>query len=705
MKLISFRVTQFRSVEDSGWINTNDVTAFIGTNESGKTNLLVPLWKLNPAKDGEINPIQDYPRDKYHIIRAQKKKPVFIQARFQLSDELSGTISAITRLPREQINQVIVKRDFDGEYYVGFPEAKGPTEPKTQTIRDLIVQTIQNINEIPTTIKADEPLKESILHVLSTALTLLEGITEPSIGLTVLTQIKTIFNEIDLTKAARRSSISPRFGQLIDEIDEFIEAVNIPEPTDNEEVINLILDNLPTFVYYSNYGNLDSEIYLPHVIQNMNRSDLGVKEAAKARTLKVLFNFVKLKPQEILDLGQDFPQGSSPTQEQIEAVAEKKKERDVLLQSASTELTSRFREWWKQGDYRFRFQADGNHFRIWVSDDKRPEDIELESRSTGLQWFLSFYLVFLVESQSSHKGAILLLDEPGHSLHPIAQRDLFAFFDNLSKTNQILYTTHSPFMVDPNHLDRVKAVYIDSTGSTAVSANLRAAEGQIKQTQSIYPVHAALGLSVSDTLLQGCISVIVEGTSDQYYLSAIKNFLIGKGLILPNREIVFIPAGGVKGITAVVSIITGREQTLPFVLLDGDAQGLSGAKKLKEGIFESSPNNVIVVNDYVELENAEIEDFIPLDFLANVVTRMLPRPADLEEEFIDVVRPGIPIVQQIEAYVSSNNIELQKGWKVELAQRTKTQLLRERASKQIDESTIGVWVKLFQCILGVNNEA
>ncbi len=701
MKLMGFRVRQFRSVEDSGWIKANDVTAFIGTNESGKTNLLVPLWKLNPAKDGEINAIQDYPRDKYHIIRAQNRKPVFIEARFELSEQLTHTVSTMTRLPRDQVSQVIVKKDFDGLFYVEFPEAKGPSKPETQIIRDKIVQTVQDINGIPTTLRTDEPLKESILQVLAAALSVAEDITELTIDLPVLTQIKVILNEIDLSKAARRSSISPRFGQLVDEFEELIEAIDVPEPEENEEANKLILDNLPSFVYYSNYGNLDSEIYLPHVIQNMNRNDLGVKEAAKARTLKVLFNFVKLKPQEILELGQDFAQGSSPTQEQIDVVAEKKKERDVLLQSASTELTSRFREWWKQGDYRFRFQADGNHFRIWVSDDKRPEDIELEGRSTGLQWFLSFYLVFLVESQSSHKGAILLLDEPGNSLHPIAQRDLSAFFDNLSKTNQIFYTTHSPFMVDPNHLDRVKAVYIDSSGSTSVSANLRAAEGEVKQTQSIYPVHAALGLSVSDTLLQGCISVIVEGTSDQYYLSAIKNFLIGKGLILPSREIVFIPAGGVKGIAAVVSIISGKDQTLPIVLLDGDGPGLSGAKKLKETIFESSPNNVIVVNDYAALESAEIEDLISVDFLASIVTRMLPRPADLEEDFLDVVQSDIPIVQQIETYASSNNIELQKGWKVELAQRTKTQLLREKAAKQIDDSKIEAWVKLFQHILGV----
>lgn len=697
---MGFRVTQFRSVEDSGWISASDVTALIGTNESGKTNLLVPLWKLNPAKDGEINALQDYPRDKYHIIRALKRKPVFIAARFQLSEQLINTISTMTRLPKDQVNEVIVKKDFDGEFYVEFPESKGPAKPEVQIIRDKIMQTVQDINDIPTTLKTDEPLKDSTLHVLTATLSVVEGISEETVDLTVLTQIKDMLNEIDLTKTARRSSISPRFGQLIDEFEELIEAVDVPDPEDNEEVKNLILDNLPTFVYYSNYGNLDSEIYLPHVIQNMNRNDLGVKESAKARTLKVLFNFVKLQPKEILELGQDFAQGSSPTQEQIEAVAEKKKERDILLQSASTELTSRFREWWKQGDYRFRFQADGNHFRIWVSDDKRTEDIELEGRSTGLQWFLSFYLVFLVESQSSHKGAVLLLDEPGNSLHPIAQRDLSAFFDNLSKTNQIFYTTHSPFMVDPNHLDRVKAVYINSTGSTTVSANLRAVEGQIKQTQSIYPVHAALGLSVSDTLLQGCINVIVEGTSDQYYLSALKNFLIGRGLILPSREIIFIPAGGVKGITAVVSIISGKDQALPIVLLDGDGPGLSSAKKLRESTFESSPHNVIVVNDYIELESAEIEDLIPVDFLAGIVTRMLPRPADLEEDFLDIVKPGTPIVQQIETYASSNNIELEKGWKVELAQRTKTQLLRNKSGKSIDDSTIEMWVRLFQSIMG-----
>ena len=111
--------------------------------------------------------------------------------------------------------------------------------------------------------------------------------------------------------------------------------------------------------------------------------------------------------------------------------------------------------------------------------------------------------MFLVESEQHHQNAILLLDEPGVTLHPLAQKDLFQFFENLAQNNQILYTTHSPFMVDSNHLERVRSIYIDADGKTVASPDLRAAErlrGK-NQPQSIYPAHAALGLSVSDTLL------------------------------------------------------------------------------------------------------------------------------------------------------------------------------------------------------------
>ena len=142
-----------------------------------------------------------------------------------------------------------------------------------------------------------------------------------------------------------------------------------------------------------------------------------------------------------------------------------------------------------------RTLADGDYFRIWVSDSIRPAEVSLELRSTGLQWFLSFYLVFLVESQDVHKNAILLLDEAGLTLHPLAQKDLAKFFNKLSQTNQIINTTHSPFIVDTNNIDRCKVVYIDESGLTVASDNLRQGSDKLNE-KSIYAVHAALGLSV-----------------------------------------------------------------------------------------------------------------------------------------------------------------------------------------------------------------
>jgi hypothetical protein len=467
--------------------------------------------------------------------------------------------------------------------------------------------------------------------------------------------------------------------------------VTRPHPSANEAARALILKNLPSFVYYSNYGNLDSEIYLPHVIQNMERADLGAKEEAKVRTLRVLFDFVKLEPKEIMELGKELPvTPKPPTDEQIEETGERKKERDVLLQSASAQLTAKFRDWWKQGDYRFRFQADGDHFRIWVSDDLRPEDIELENRSSGLQWFLSFYLIFLVESGDAHSNAILLLDEPGLSLHPLAQRDLSLFFDNLSKTNQLIYTTHSPFLVDPDRLDRVKAVYVDEEGYTQSSPNLRIKEATQSQSRSIYAVYAALGLSASQTLMLGCQTVVVEGSSDQMYFATIKNVLISRGMLRPKREYMFPPAGGVKGVRAIVAILTGKDETLPYAILDSDSAGKTLSKHLATDLYAGYAERLLMMKEYVGFDDAETEDFIPQTVLAGIVTRFLREAA---EDFSDVVVSGKPIIPQIESFATKHGIALVLGWKVELAKMFVAKMLKN--PEVIDTATAEKWKTLF----------
>jgi predicted ATP-dependent endonuclease of OLD family len=339
-----------------------------------------------------------------------------------------------------------------------------------------------------------------------------------------------------------------------------------------------------------------------------------------------------------------------------------------LLQSADTKLTREFRDWWKQGNYRFEFQADGNHFRIWVSDDLRPEKIELESRSSGLQWFLSFYLVFLVESLGEYEESILLLDEPGLSLHPLAQKDLSRFFDGLAKSNQIIYTTHSPFLVDADRLERARKVYISADGTTKATSDLRSGETDPNQAGAAYAVYSALKLGVSDSLLLGCKPIIVEGQSDQHYLTAIKSLLIGAKRIAPKRELVFPPSGGTKTARVVASILTGRDERPPIVLLDGDEAEKRMANELKNGLYYDSKDRILCIDDFTNLKESEIEDIFPSNFIAQIVDRY---GRSAETAFEDIVKKGERIVGQIRGWAEVHGIDLPKGWKVEVAKRAK----------------------------------
>jgi hypothetical protein len=120
MKLLRYRVTNFRSVVDSDWIELDRVTALIGVNESGKTNLLLPLWKLNPASEGEISPTSDYPKANYAAIREEPGAYVFVRAELDTSG-LASKLSRLTGVPESQFDKVVVGRAFDGSYSLEFP--------------------------------------------------------------------------------------------------------------------------------------------------------------------------------------------------------------------------------------------------------------------------------------------------------------------------------------------------------------------------------------------------------------------------------------------------------------------------------------------------------------------------------------------------------------------------------------------------------
>lgn len=622
MKLKRYCVTNFRSVKESGWIECDDVTTLVGINESGKSNLLLALWKLNPARDGNIDILHDMPVSKLSTYRQTPEKIKFISAEFEIDKESSDQIFSITKCRFEEQSKIIVSRYYDGSYKFEFPDGY------------------------------QKMFDESIL---------IDSEQDPE-------------------------------AQKQEKKDLF----------DEEKLNDAIKNELPKFVYYSNYGNLSSKIYLPNVIKWLNGKTVqGIEvNEDQVRTLRVLFDFVDLNPEEILELGKDPKElamkragnnSTPPNQKEIDTAEKSKEERSILLQSASVKLTKQFKEWWKQGEYKFRFEADGDYFRIWVSDNIRPDEVGLELRSTGLQWFLSFYLIFLVESQEQHKDAVLLLDEAGLTLHPLAQKDLAHFFEGLSEKNQIINTTHSPFIIDTSNIDRCRVVYMDQDGYTVASSDLRQGADALN-AKSIYAVHAAMGLSVSDILLQGCQPVIVEGPSDQYYFNAIKSFLIRENKIAPKREMVFVPSGGVKGVSGVVSILGGKTEELPYVILDSDKSGLDAKKKLLSGLYKNQSERVLEIKDFLNMENSEVEDLFPYQLQEKGIDRLF---RNYDEEFEDQYSKRQPIVPQIEEFAKKSNAELEKGWKVELAKAVK-QRLKNKTTDMIEEEYVCKWEHIFE---------
>lgn len=703
--LSRYKVHNFRSIEESDWIDVADNSCLVGTNEAGKTNLLIALWKLRPANDEPIVPLDDFPRHLYSNYKADgHSSDVFISADFLLGDTILSELATELSCDIEQIKTVLVRRMYDGKYYITFPYSKIEKFP-TQRITTLIENFKITLKKKESFTKESEELQSEIIDFLNSEI---ESLKDEEIVEGTINDIIKRTTSLQEKSFGKKKNLPILFDKyFIKKLNFFLDAFNGKEINTTSEIRQKVLKNIPKFVYYSDYGNLDSEIFLPRVIEDFERTDLSESARAKVRTLDVLFKYVKLSPKEIYELGNDrkiiikkldsynrevSSEEQELTDEEIQDWADKKRERGILLRSAATQLTNSFKKWWLQGDYIFSFEADGQHFRINVSDSLRPESIELEGRSRGLQWFFSFFLVFLVETKEGHSNTILLLDEPGLSLHPIAQYDLAKFFRKLSEDNQLIYTSHSPFLVDMDNLANVKAVYVDKqNGRTKISSNLRYNDEDAEK--SIYPIHAALGLTVSDTLLLGCLPVLVEGVSDQVYLSLLKRFLIGKGQLQYSKEIVFIPTGGVRGMGPVSKLVSSREDDLPFVLLDSDKTGKEYAKSLKNGRYKDAKDRVLGVADFLSDNEFEIEDLIPTSAIISTIDRMYR----CDQYFEDYHDSKKPIVDQIDDWAKSNSIVLEDGWKVELARTIQNRF--DKHFEKVDDNLVESWKKMFDKLL------
>ncbi len=465
LTLVKAQVWKYKSIEDSTPVAlADDVTVLVGKNESGKTAFLEALYKALPLGAAGYDYVADYPRKdlvRYRPQHEAKNYQKVVQLTFRIEKELADTIN---------------KEVFGGAQIV----AAGST-----FIRDT---TIANTNTIGFHID-----QKAALVAQQKPLSDLEHQDEVFAGATSLADVLAKIEGLNLPTDNRLAKFAAQWRARA------IKA-NGWGLVDGHIWQTYLLPALPKFLYFDDYKLLEGKINLPALQQ---------REAAKQltdadETAQGLLQLAGTTLQELMS-----DEGYETAKAKLEAIG--------------LNITQKVFEFWKQNqdlDVEFDLKTDskdvapynsGVNLYIRIKNRRHGVTVPFDQRSKGFIWFFSFLVWFdAVQSRAATQDAlVLLLDEPGLNLHALAQADFLAYIRELSTQHQIIYTTHSPFMVDSACLDEVRVVEDRVKEGTKITGDLAGSSDE-----SVFPLQAALGYSIAQNLFIAKKNVLIEGPAD-----------------------------------------------------------------------------------------------------------------------------------------------------------------------------------------------
>jgi len=316
--------------------------------------------------------------------------------------------------------------------------------------------------------------------------------------------------------------------------------------------------------------------------------------------------------------------------------------------------------------------------KVVVEDDLGVE-VELDQRSEGFQWLVSFFVVFFAEAIDKHKNAILLLDEPGMSLHALKQRDFRETISRLSKGNQTLFSTHSPFLVGPDELDIVRVVEMKSReAGTTVHTTLSS-----EDPAGMLPLQEALGYDLANSLFSQQRNLILEGITDYWYIEATSELFKAAGAPALNEKIALVFANTAGKVVYYATILHAHNLKVA-ALLDADSAGDQAAQQ--ENLVHTLGNKSILrTKDFCDIGKAEIEDLLRTT-LVDIVK--LEYGVDLLQKVKE--QPTRPIVE-----LFSNEVEGFSKYKLAKAYIRWT---RSHTTDDLDSEEISQWKELIGTI-------
>jgi len=370
-----------------------------------------------------------------------------------------------------------------------------------------------------------------------------------------------------------------------------------PKPITEEEFVAEVYKNIPSFLLFEDYGSL-----LPNTIdlEDLKNENEDIEGYWGAK------NFLSIAELDLVKLSGSL------------------REIKTKIGQTNETITKGFQEFWRQKigkEKKIKIEFSLEHYdnsagekagkpylAFWISDG--GDKLFPKQRSRGVRWFLSFYLELQASAKDSEEqNVIYLIDEPGSTLHVRAQEDVLKVFDSLKDKLQIIYATHSPFLLKTETVHRILAVQrSDEDDEKSETKILSPNQLGSASADTLSPLYTAMGADFSSQqVIKKKNNVILEEISAFYYLTAFKELIGSK------KKCYFLPATGTSNVPQLTYLFLGWGLDF-IVVLDDDSSGRQIYNELKKNLFQDDErktrSKIIKIKDCDGIEDV----FSQVDF-------------------------------------------------------------------------------------------
>lgn len=517
MKIKKFRIWNYKSIIDSqDCYPSQGVTILAGKNESGKTSILEALEDFNSDRDI---------REKAIPIQNEDNKPkmrVWFSCSKEDLQEIFQTIDYSHEI-KDDFTEINLEKNFPNTYSLG-----------EETIKKLGLSNSESVDIEVVKTEAKEPL-DTIAAIYNAHQGDLQTVPPPQFDPNDFLKTKEIFEKFKADTEPLIPNIpEPDSSALPKHIDKIIEICQkaIDGISTTNKFIEEFKNYYPNFILFSSFNDIfPNTIPVGELDNNEWIKDLSVISNLDVSVVKSTNDRRKIDHKTKLNI----------------------------------DINNEFKRFWVQDLSELLIEWDNEKLSFWIQED--GHHFEPEIRSQGKRWYLAFYVKVTARAKEEYTN-IILIDEPGLYLHATAQRDVLKKLEEVSKDAQVIFSTHSPYLIEADKLDRLRLIYRTSADGTIIENKIH----KVADKETLTPILTAIGLEMTNSISQidRINNVVVEGPSDYYYLQAFKR-------LSKEENTNFIYGGGSGNMPKVGTILQGWGCKVIY-LYDTD-QGLKDALK------------------------------------------------------------------------------------------------------------------------------